>query len=309
MKIAVYSPAKNEEHNVEGWAASADGADEIVLVDTGSTDATLPVARGVGGIGGERIRTAQVAVTPWRFDDGFNVALAHVSADVDVCIPLHLDERLQPGWRKAIEEVWKPGVGRITFDYQWSPEISFRHDRIHSRAHRWVGAAHEMPVGSGLTVDSHVRIVQLPTDRDRTADSHLMELAYRENPTVRTTYYWARECFYRGNWVESRALFNKYLSMNGPDQERSEACRMVAKMVWPDQREKWLLRACSEAPQRRECWYSLAQHYYENDRPKEAAGAAYRALSIRTADSSNSFYLQMDAWNDAALEAIIKETP
>jgi glycosyltransferase involved in cell wall biosynthesis len=300
VKIAVYSPAKDEEHNVEGWYESALDADEIVLVDTGSTDNTVRIAR-------DWMRVPVVTVTPWRFDDGFNVALAHVSADVDVCIPLHLDERLDPGWRKEIEKVWKPGVGRITFDYQWSPEISFRHDRIHARNHRWVGAAHEMTEGPGITVDSGVRIVQLPTERDRTVDSGLMELAYRENPNVRTTYYWARECFYRGRWEESRALFNKYLAMEGPDQERSEACRIVAAMVWPDQREKWLLRACSEAPQRRECWYSLAKHYYDNNQIEEAVGAAHRALSIRAADSSNSFFLQSEAWNDSILEAIIKE--
>ena len=40
-KIAVYAIAKNEEKNVLEWYESMKEADEIVVLDTGSTDNTI----------------------------------------------------------------------------------------------------------------------------------------------------------------------------------------------------------------------------------------------------------------------------
>jgi glycosyltransferase involved in cell wall biosynthesis len=48
--------AKNEEHNLDRCLASLVWADEIVVVDSGSTDRTMDVARGYG---------ARVVETPW----------------------------------------------------------------------------------------------------------------------------------------------------------------------------------------------------------------------------------------------------
>jgi len=45
MKICVYTIAKNEEHHVERLCNSAKDADLILILDTGSTDNTVKVAR------------------------------------------------------------------------------------------------------------------------------------------------------------------------------------------------------------------------------------------------------------------------
>jgi glycosyltransferase involved in cell wall biosynthesis len=306
VHIAVYSPAKNEEHNVRNWYESAKDADEVVLVDTGSTDKTLSTAYNL-----ERrddtwnFRVEHAVVTPWRFDDGFNAALSQVSADIDIAVPLHLDERLQPGWRKELEKAWEAGGRQFTFAYEWGEGLTFRHDRIHARhGFRWVGAAHEYPSGPGPKADTDVRIVQeRDQSKDRSQDDGLIELAWRENPTARTTYYWARQCAYNNRWDEARTLFQEYLGRSDAlyDQERAEACRWMARMVYPQYKESWLLRACSEAPQRRECWTDLMRFYASNGMQGEAVGALTRALKIQTQDPNNSFHLEADAWNDNAL--------
>ena len=41
MKICVYAIAKNEEQFVDRWAASMSEADDICVLDTGSTDRTV----------------------------------------------------------------------------------------------------------------------------------------------------------------------------------------------------------------------------------------------------------------------------
>ena len=251
MKIAVYAPAKNEEHNVHGWYNSAREADEIVLVDTGSTDKTVQRALELAELT-PKMKLREAVVTPWRFDDGFNAALSQVSADIDIAVPLHLDERLQPGWREELEAAWRAGGRQFTFIYDWGQGLTYRHDRIHARSgYRWVGAAHEYPSGPGPRIDTNVRIVQeRDASKDRSQDDALIELAWRENPTPRTTYYWARQLYYRNRWDDARTLLQRYLAMPDAtyDQERAEACRFMARMVFQQYQEAWLLRACSESP-------------------------------------------------------------
>lgn len=310
MQIAVYSPAKDEEHNVQGWYESAKDADEVVLVDTGSTDGTLSTAYNLerrDDTWNFRVETA--FVSPWRFDDGFNAALSQVSGNMDIAVPLHLDERLQPGWREKLEEAWEKGGRQFTFMYEYAPGLTYRHDRIHARhGYRWKYPAHECPVGPGPRVDTDLWVKQVETPGNRTrSDSDLIHLMLAENPDdSRAQYYSAREYYYNNDWVQARYGFQKYLSNPAAvyDQERSEACRMMAKMVYVKYQESWLLRACAEAPQRREVWADLAR-YYSVVNEDWAVGPAYRTLSIQEATPNNSFHLEAAAWDDETFKAMV----
>ena len=73
MRIAVYAICKNESQFVDRWMDSMSEADQVVVLDTGSTDDTV-----------ERLkkRGAQVTVeliSPWRFDVARNRSLDLVS--------------------------------------------------------------------------------------------------------------------------------------------------------------------------------------------------------------------------------------
>jgi hypothetical protein len=72
----------------------------------------------------------------------------------------------------------------------------------------------------------------------------------------------------------------------------------MASMVYEQYQEAWLLRACAEAPQRREVWAALALHYWTHDQADFALGPAYRTLSITEKTPDNSFHLEAAAWND-----------
>ena len=48
MKVAVYAIAKNEAKNVRDWYNSMCEADEICVLDTGSTDGTPELLRALG---------------------------------------------------------------------------------------------------------------------------------------------------------------------------------------------------------------------------------------------------------------------
>jgi len=230
-------------------------------------------------------------------------------ADADIAVPLDLDERLQPGWRESLEAAWRLGGRQFTFDYQWAPEVSFRYDRIHARhGYQWRGAAHEYPSGPGPKVDTDVRIVhERDQGKDRSQYLTLLEMGWREDPNPRNTYYLAREYFYENDWTRSREMFERYLRMPEAvyDQERSEACRHMARMVYEQYQESWLLRACYEAPQRRECWADLAVWYRDHGQPQVAAGVAARVLSITEQTTDNSFRVEAWAWDDAAFRQML----
>jgi glycosyltransferase involved in cell wall biosynthesis len=308
-RIAVYAPALNEAGNVEPWAHSASEADEIVLVDTGSTDGTAAEAERVSRDLTTTVRVSHASITPWRFDDGFNVALSQVSPDIDIAIPLHLDERLHPGWREELEKGWRAGGNQFTFVYHWGPELSFIHDRIHTRrGYRWIGAAHESLVGPGPKVGTGVTISQhRDPSKDRSQDPDLIHLAYQEDPNPRTAYYSGREYWYQNDWNMARTRLQEYLAMPGAGfaQERAEACRLIARMVWPEHREKWLLRAAYECPARREPWVDLADYYVSAKDPAGIRFAVGRAQSITQQTADNSFHLERRAWSPDVLSAML----
>ena len=66
MKIVVYAICKNEVSFVDRWMDSMAEADQVVVLDTGSTDATVQLLRARGAAVTEEV------ISPWRFDTARN---------------------------------------------------------------------------------------------------------------------------------------------------------------------------------------------------------------------------------------------
>ena len=67
MKIIVYAISKNESKFVSRWVESMQEADEIYVLDTGSTDDTKEKLESLG------VHVKQVIIDPWRFDTARNL--------------------------------------------------------------------------------------------------------------------------------------------------------------------------------------------------------------------------------------------
>ena len=61
MKVVVYAICKNEAQFVKRWAASMKEADQIVVLDTGSTDDTVQKLKKQG------VRVTHEIISPCRF--------------------------------------------------------------------------------------------------------------------------------------------------------------------------------------------------------------------------------------------------
>jgi len=235
MKIAVYTIAKNEEKNVDEWVGCVDGADYVVVADTGSEDGTVAKFQkhfrppGARGSGGAEKALHHIAISPWRFDDAHNAALALVPLDAEVCIPLHLDERLMPGWQDAIRRSWRSGFHTKAFytyvfshNPDGSPSYSFMQNRIHARhGYRWRYPDHEGIYPYDITIERSVNISDLRIEQfqDRSKDRggilHRLEMGMKEYPDhARMVFYYARELMYNRRYKEAIPFLERYLTMD-----------------------------------------------------------------------------------------------
>ena len=109
MKIVVYAIAKNESSFVDRWMDSMSEADQVVVLDTGSTDDTVARLEARGAV------VTVETINPWRFDTARNRSLDLVDEDADICVCTDLDEVFHPGWRAALESAWTPGTGQARY--------------------------------------------------------------------------------------------------------------------------------------------------------------------------------------------------
>lgn len=284
MKIGIYGPAKNEVKHVDEWYASCKEADYIYIADTGSTDGTKERLIELG------VNVTDVRIVPWRFDDAFNMAMYLLPEDTDVCIRLDMDERLQPGWRQALEKAWTPETTRLRYPYVWnwnpdgSPGRQWYSDRIHARkGYRWMGATHEglcsrLPEVQTFTDD--VKIWQFPDAKSKKGDLELLIESCRDWPQdARLRAYLGREYMYQGNFAKSTEIYKEFLAMSWDKVERGQAMCNLA-ITDPDNKVFWLRMASIEVPTHREPLVNLAQHYYDTKDWPKCYKAAKDALAI-----------------------------
>lgn len=277
-RISVYAICKNESAFVDRWMDAMSEADEVVVLDTGSTDDTVEKLRARGA------RVEQEIISPWRFDAARNRSLELVSEDTDICVCTDLDEVFHPGWRQLLEEVWTPAAGQAAYRYTWSfnqdgtEGVVFWYEKIHARrGYQWVHPVHEVlkwtgegrpgptVVADGVQLDHHP-----DPEKSRRQYLGLLELSVEEDPEDdRNVHYLGREYMYRGRWADCIHTLIWHLSMPKSTwkDERAASMRYIARsylMLGQRQQARcWYLKAVAEAPHLREPYLDLALMLHE----------------------------------------------
>ena len=309
MFIVVYAIAKNEEQFAERWMRSMAEADRVVVLDTGSTDRTVPILRAMG---------AEVTVgeiKPWRFDAARNCALELVPEEADICVCTDLDEVFHPGWREALERAWTPGTGQARYRYTWSftPDgkegVVFWIEKAHARqGYRWTHPVHEMlayvgegepgPMVSvpGMQLDHHP-----DPGKPRSQYLPLLEQSVREDPEDdRNAHYLGREYFFYGRWDDCIAALIRHLSLPRAvwRDERAASMRYIAgayaRKGEPALARDWYLRAVAEAPWLREPYVDLAFLLYEQE--KWDGVLYFTGCALEIENCPESYICEADAW-------------
>lgn len=261
-KICVYAICKNETKFVDKWVDSMKEADEIYVLDTGSTDDTVEKLEKRG------VHVTVEKIDPWRFDVARNKSLDLVPEDTDICVCTDLDEQFTKGWRDIVEKVWKPNTTRLRYNYNWSfdeygkPAVNFYIEKMHTRkGYKWTHPVHEVLTYQKeepevFETTDEVTVNHYP-DQTKSRGSYLplLELSVKENPTDdRNMHYLGREYMYYQQWNDCIDTLIKHLQLPNatwPD-ERCASMRFIARSYQAlnrkDEAKMWLEKAIQEAP-------------------------------------------------------------
>lgn len=293
MKICVYAICKNEEKFVERWYESVKEADGIYVLDTGSTDNSVNLLKSLGVV------VRQEIISPWRFDIARNKSLEMIPDDFDICICLDLDEVLNKGWSKTIKSLWKDGLTRLRYVYNWSldknnqPIISFYGEKIHKRkGFTWVNPVHEILKYKGeekyLYTDKVIVNHYPDSKKSRSSYLPLLELAVKEDPrNDRNMHYLGREYMYYGKYEDAISTLERHLSLESATwkDERCASMRFIArcymKLNRPREAIMWSNLAIKESPYLRDAYMEKALITYELKKFKETEKLCREALKIK----------------------------
>lgn len=307
-KISVYAITKNESKNVIEWYNSMKEADEIIVLDTGSTDNTVELLKSC-----PKVIVYEQKITPWRFDVARNISLSYVSKDTNICVCTDLDERFEEGWRELLENSWQEDTTRAKYLYNWSfdangqPGTTFYLNKIHSRLnYLWHHPVHEVLISNkkeneilipGITLN-HYQDYQKP----RSSYLPLLEVSVKEDPEDdRNMHYLGREYMYYGYYDKAISTLHKHLELKNAvwKPERCASMRYIAycysKLNYYDESIMWYKKAINEAPYLREPFFDLGDLFYQLNNYPESYHYLKKALKIK--DKTLIYINEEKAWN------------
>lgn len=314
-RVCVYAICKNEEKFVDRWFNSMKEADEIYVLDTGSTDNSVKLLKEKG------VHVKQKKINPWRFDVARNISLDMVPNDADICVCTDLDEVFLKGWREKLESVWRKDANRCRYTYNWSldendnPKVSFIYEKIHSRNnYKWINPVHEVleyeKENENIVINEDIVLNHYPdSTKSRSSYLPLLELSVKENPeNDRNMHYLGREYMYYGKWNEAIDTLIKHLNLKSSTwkDERCASMRFIARsyknLGRVEESRMWYDKAINEAPYLRDSYVERGILEYELDNYKEASKYLNDALNINSHEKT--YINEIFSWDNTIYDML-----
>ncbi len=303
ITISLCMIVKNEEDVLARCLFSIkDTADEIIIVDTGSTDLTKEIA--------DRF-TCKIYDFQWIDDFAAARNYAFSLAKQEYILWLDADDVFAESDRRLLWELKRtldPTVDSVTMPYHLdcdeagNPTYSIRRNRLVRRAcgFRWIGAVHEYLEVGGKIINSDiaVRHKKERTHTDRNLRIYRRRLETGKEFSPRDLYYFANELKDNASYEEAVLYYEKFLdSKQGWVEDNIAACLRMAEccghLRQPGKQLQSLFRTMEyDLPRAEACcqigafffnanqldraifWYELATNLKQ---PPETMGALERA--------------------------------
>ncbi len=300
ITVSLCMIVKNEADVLARCLESVSGlVDEIVIVDTGSTDQTREIAGRF---------TNRVYDFTWIDDFAAARNYAFSLAEKDYCMWLDADDVILDEDRavfRTLKETLDPAVcvvmakyntgfdedGNVTFSY-------FRERLIKNHAGmRWEGAVHEAVTPEGRVVYSEFAVTHRklrPSDPERNLRIYENQLAQGVELEPRQQFYYGRELYYHQRYEDAVRVFELFLDEGrGWVENNIDACYHCAycyeRMDRPEQALQSLLRSFAYDRPRAEVCCELGRWFFQREQISLAAYWYSLALTCPRDDSRGGF--------------------
>lgn len=222
--VSVCMIVKNEQDLLPRCLESVKWADEIVIVDTGSTDNTVEIAKSY---------TPNVYYFEWvdDFSKARNYALSKCTQEW--ILSIDADEVLNTpceALRSILSNDNSSKVLGVLMKAEGA-DSTFRFGRLFRRGVQFEGAIHnslDHPIDRNVDVQITYGYSPAHTkDPDRAL--RILTKVVKENPSARERFYLAREYYYREWWKKCIAELKRYLKVAHWLPEMNEARLLMAK--------------------------------------------------------------------------------
>lgn len=274
MTLGLCMIVKNEEAVLARCLDSVkEIADEIIIVDTGSTDATIQIARQY---------TAKVYSFCWNYDFASARNYAFSLSNTDYILWLDADDILLEKDRLALLALKKTLDGSVNAYFlrydaaigdDGNPTMYFFRERIVKRAcgFEWQGRIHEaLCVSPPVRFEREIAVTHKKgQDKEPGRNLFIFVRMFADGtmPDDRQKYYFARELCDNGLYETAAAAFEWFLRGDGWAEDKIGACRCLAfcrKMTGDGQKQlAALLKSFEFAPPRPEICCDLGDFYRE----------------------------------------------
>lgn len=277
--ISLCMIVKNEEAVLFRCLESVrDAVDEIIIVDTGSTDRTKEIARQF---------TEQVYDFEWKddFAEARNFSFSKAAMDyqmwldADDVLEAEITERLKALKRSLTADVVMMPY-YVAFDENGSPTFSYYRERLlrREKGFQWEGAVHETITPRGSIIYKEIPVLHQKihvNDPDRNLRIFEKLLANGKTFSPRDRYYYGRELFYHERYAEAARVFTSFLSEEGGwTEDKISACIQLAgcfqKLGKPEAAKQVLLQSFLYDRPRAEVCCELGSILMEQERYEEA---------------------------------------
>lgn len=276
-----------------------DLVDEIIVVDTGSSDGTKSIARRY---------TEHLYDFPWIDDFAAARNASFERAGCDYCLWLDADDvLLSPDREKfaALKAGLEPETDMVMlpyhvgFDENGGVTFSYYRERIIRNApdYRWKGAVHEAitPRGKVIRGDCAVTHSKLhPSDPDRNLRIFEGLIAKGIALEPREQFYYGRELYYHRRYEQAEAVLSEFLKGGeGWVENRIDACRHLAYCLYAQSRGAEALDAllhsfACDLPRAETCC-DIARHFFDREQWAQAEYWYRRALDCPRRDGDGGF--------------------
>ena len=300
--ISLCMIVKNEETHIARCLDSvAKLVEEIIIVDTGSTDRTVEIASGY---------TPNVYSYPWKddFADARNYSFSR--ATMDYCMWMDADDILEETEKDKfirLKQSLSPDIDIVmmkyhtSFDEAGKPSFSYFRERWirNSAKYRWIGAVHEVIPPDGKLFYADLAISHKKTgagDPDRNLNIYRKMIAAGKLLEPRQQYYYGRELYYHKQYEETVSVLEQFLlSEEGWVENKIEACSVCADCYDKLGQERSallaLLRSMSFDRPRAELCCEIGKHFLERGNFQNAIYWYEAALDAPKNEFSGGFML------------------